>query len=193
MSLSKHEILQGNRARRSVPIEALGGEVKIRPLTDGEFHAIQMVFVEAVRTQFNFDDGDFSKGQLTENDIASKFNAQFNIREFAEADHSTDVMASAYGLSVDDEVWTTEEVEQLPPGAVKLIANEVFDLSGARPEQEAMLRSFREDKLSGGSSIFTDGGSSISTDSNGLDTGPEDSPGGSIETTEHNTGPGGAR
>ena len=190
MSLSKHELLQGNRARRSIPIPALGGEVKIRPITDAEFHAIQMVFIEAVRTQFNFEPEDFSK-QMSGSDIASKFNTQFDIKEFAEADHATDLMAAAYGLSVDDEEWTVEEVGMLPPGSVKLIAEEVFDLSGARPEQEALLRSFREDKLSGGPSLSADGGSAVSTDSIGLDTGTEDSAGGSLKETELNTGTGG--
>ncbi|KKN20727.1 hypothetical protein LCGC14_0932470, partial [marine sediment metagenome] len=48
MTLTKAEILLGTQARKNVFIDALDGEVEIRPLTDGELHQIQLKFVRAV-------------------------------------------------------------------------------------------------------------------------------------------------
>ncbi len=146
MALTKAELLQGKTARRTVPIDALDGEVTIRPLTDGEFHQIQQKFVQAVTMKLDISPEDLETelGPDTPK-LASKLNTEIDVAEFAQADYDSSLLAAAYGLTVDDDVWSPEEVEQLPPGAAEQIADEVYDLSGSRPEQEVVLRHFRED------------------------------------------------
>ncbi len=162
MALTKAEILQGKTARRTVPIAALDGEVTIRPLTDGEFHQIQQKFVEAVTMKLDISPEDLETelGPDTPK-LASKLNTEIDVAEFAQADYDSSLLAAAYGLTVGDEEWSPEEVAQMPPGAAEQIADEVYDLSGSRPEQEVVLRHFREDGVGSRTrTIASDGGAS---------------------------------
>lgn len=147
MALTKAELLQGSTARRSPHIVALNGEVEIRPLTDGEFHAIQQMFVEAVSMKLDItpEELEAEAGPDTAK-LARSLNTEIDVAQFAQADYESTLMAAAFGLSVDDVEWVPAEVEQLPPGAAEQIADEVYDLSGARPEQEVVLRNFRGDR-----------------------------------------------
>ena len=160
MALTKAELLQGKTARRTVSIEALEGEVEIRPLTDGEFHQIQQKFVAAVSMELDISPEDLEAeiGPDTPK-LASKLATKIDVAEFAQADYESSLMAAAFGLTVGDEEWSMEEVEQLPPGAAEQIADEVYDLSGSRPEQEVVLRHFREDGVGSKSrKVAHDGG-----------------------------------
>ncbi len=182
MALTKAELLQGKTARRTVPISALGGEVEIRPLTDGEFHSIQQKFVQAVSMKLDISPEDLETeiGPDTPK-LASKLNTEIDVAEFAQADYESSLMAAAFGLTVGGEEWSMEEVEQLPPGAAEQIADEVYDLSGARPEQEVVLRHFRDDGVGTKSRKVAHDGGPPSGNSDGSDTGAADLAGRSVE------------
>ncbi len=182
MALTKAELLLGKSARRTVPIDALNGEVEIRPLTDGEFHTIQQKFVAAVSMKLDISPEDMD-GALPEDapKLASKLNTEIDVADFAQADYESTLMAAAWGLSVGDEKWSTEEVEQLPPGSAEQIADEVYDLSGARPEQEVVLRHFRGDSSRSVTGEGADDGSSPGADTDGTHTGAADRSRGSVE------------
>ena len=174
MTLTKAEILLGTQARKNVFIDALDGEVEIRPLTDGELHQIQLKFVRAVSMKLDLTSeelqGDVGEKAL---ELAKKLNMDIDVAEFAQADYESILMAAAFGLSVDEE-WSTDEIEGLPPGASTQIADEVYELSGARPEQEAMLRHFRGDSARSRDSASTSDGSPASSHASGPDAVSED-------------------
>ena len=181
MALTKAELLLGKTARRTVPIEALKGEVVIRPLTDGEFHEIQQKFVQAVSMKLDItpEDLETELGPDTPK-LASKLNTEIDVAEFAHADYESSLMAAAWGLSVGDEEWSMEEVAQLAPGAAEQIADEVYDLSGSRPEQEVVLRHFRKDGTGTRTRKAAHDGGPPGGNSDGPDTGAADSAGRSV-------------
>jgi len=189
MALTKAELLQGKTARRTVPIEALKGEVEIRPLTDGEFHAIQQKFVEAVSMKLDItpEDLETELGADTPK-LASKLKTEIDVAEFAQADYESSLMAAAFGMSIDGVEWSMEEIEQLAPGAAEQIADEVYDLSGARPEQEVVLRHFREDGVGTKSRQVAHDGSSAGSDTDGSHPGAADLPRRSMEDSTPDEG-----
>ena len=189
MALTKAELLQGKTARRTVPIKALDGEVVIRPLTDGEFHDIQQKFVQAVSMKLDIspEDMETELGPDTPK-LASKLNTEIDVAEFAQADYDSSLMAAAWGLSVDGEEWSMEEVAQLAPGAAEQIADEVYDLSGARPEQEVVLRHFRDDGVGTKSRQVAYDGGTPGSDTDGSHPGAADLPGRSLEDSTPDEG-----
>ncbi len=183
MSLTKAELLLGKDNTKTVPIEALGGDVKIRPLTDGEFQEIQSLFVDAVQMNIGLTKADFDgKTKLDKDDLAEKLETTVDVAQFASADHRSNVLATMYGLSVSEtETWDEKEVNSLPPGSAEQIAAKVYDFSGAHPEQEVLLRRFRDDGSGTIDSADTDDGSSVGSDTKPVDSGPADLPGRSRE------------
>ena len=190
MALSKAELLKGKAAVRTVPIATLEGEVAIRSLTDGEFHDIQQLFVEAVSMKLDIKPEEMKGGELAadEEKLASRVNTTIDVGQFARADYESSLMAAAFGLSVNGEEWTQEEVMQLPPGSAELIADEVYDLSGARPEQEAVLRRFRSKQAGAVDDQVADDGGPVGSDTDGSDPGAADLPRRSVESGESDGG-----
>ncbi len=182
MALTKAELLKGKTARRTVPIPALKGEVEIRPLTDGEFHDIQQKFVEAVSMRLDITPEDL-EGELGVDTpkLASKLNTEIDVAQFAQADYESSLMAAANGLSIGDVKWSMEEVALLAPGAAEQIADEVYDLSGARPEQEVVLRHFRPDGTGTKSRQVAHDGGSPGSDTDGSHPGAADRTGRRVE------------
>ncbi len=189
MALTKAELLQGSTARRTTFIEALDGEVEIRPLTDGEFHDIQQKFVEAVSFKLDITPEDLeAESGPNKAKLAKSLNTEINVAQFAQADYETSLMAAAAGLSMNGVEWSIAEVAQLPPGAPEQISDEVYDLSGARPEQEAVLRNFRGNE--GGTvarEVAHDGGTP-GADTDGTDPGAADLAGRGVEHDESDGG-----
>ncbi|KKK94956.1 hypothetical protein LCGC14_2677650, partial [marine sediment metagenome] len=160
MALTKAELLQGRDNKKPVHIEALDGEIEIRPLTDGEFYEIQALFMQAVEMNIGLTKEDLEgKSRLDGAKLAEKMNTTVDVGQFAEANHQSDVLAAVYGLSVGETSWTAEEVDSLPPGSAQEIAEAVYDFSGAHPDQEVMLRHFRGNGSGARDSADSDDGS----------------------------------
>ena len=190
-ALTKAELLKGKEAVRTVPIEALeGGEVMIRPLTDGEFHEIQQLFVEAVTMKLDISPEEMQSGELVtdETKLSSRVDTTIDVGQFARADYKSSLLAAAYGLSVNGVKWTKKEVMQLPPGSAEQIADEVYDLSGARPEQEAVLRRFRGDSTGTSDDQDSTDGGPPGSDTDGSDPGAAHLPGRGVEPGESDGG-----
>ncbi len=178
MALTKAELLQGRNNRKTVSIEALDGEVEIRPLTDGEFYEVQSIFVEAVQMNIGLTKEDLEgKGKLSGDALADRMSTTVDVGAFAAANHRADVLAAVYGLSVDNNEWTAEEVESLPPGSAQQIAEAVYEFSGAHPDQEVMLRHFRDDGSGSRNGAASDDGDSAGDGTEPVDTGSADIPG----------------
>lgn len=175
MALTKEELLQGSRARRDVPLPDLG-DVTIRPLTDGEFHQVQSLFLKSLGLNIALRGSDMAAGGAA---IMENIKTNFTFDQYAQAEHDMFLLAAAYGLSIDGVTWTTEEVSQLPPGTAEIIAKEVFDLSGADPQQKAVLETFREEPRNGGRNPSAGPGHSPGSFADGADSGSTDRVGGS--------------
>ncbi len=177
MVLTKADLIAGRNNKKTVPIEALDGEVEIRPLTDGEFYEVQAIFVDAVQMNIGLTKEDFEReSPLAGDALADKLSTTVDVGAFAAANHRADVLAAVYGLSVVDVEWTDEEVESLPPGSAQEIAEAVYELSGAHPDQEVMLRHFRGDRSGSRDSSAADDGSAAGDGTELVDTGSADIP-----------------
>lgn len=146
MGLTKADLLAGAGGTKDVHIEALGAEVTIRPLTDDEFHEVQKVFLEAVSIDLNMDDVEGDITELSSKEVMQHIKPSFDFQKFAEADHDSNLLAAAYGLTCNGDVWTADEVRGLRAGAPEQIATAVFDYTGVSPGQEEVLRSFRSNE-----------------------------------------------
>jgi len=111
-------------------IEALDLTIPLRPLTDGELERVKARAMARIRASGTSKDDepelDFSAGEIAEDEFASN------------------VLTVKLGM-VTDEFWTEDEIESMPPGAVKEIAANIHGLTTAEPER---VKSFR--KQSGG-------------------------------------------
>lgn len=132
MKLSRADILAGKDRTKDVFIEALQGEVTIRPLTDGEWSQVEAKQSEGLRVI-----GSGSQYQDMQLSV--------DIQQISQAEHEANFLAVAFGLSVKGEkAWDVGTVKDIsPPAAVKQIAQEVYKLSGVDPGVEKLVNSFR--------------------------------------------------
>ena len=177
MVLTKADLVAGRNNKKTVSIEAVDGEVEIRPLTDGEFYEVQSIFVEAVQMNIGLTKEDLEgKGKISGDALADRMSTTVEVGAFAAANHRADVLAAVYGLSVGEEEWTDAEVESLPPGSAQQIAEAVYEFSGAHPDQEVMLRHFRGNGSGARDSADSDDGSTAGDGTELVDTGSADIP-----------------
>src|SRR5690606_33913782 len=143
--LSKSDLLQGRDQVHYVYFEELGGEIPLRPLTDGQWAQIQAIKssggILRGRPVMDADgDIDMSKTELA---------LEIDVAKASEKDYEADALTVMYALA-DGSRWTLEDVKQLrPAGIVQKIAKKVREISGVLPEQLSALESFR--RQSGGS------------------------------------------
>ena len=136
MALTKKDILSTARdVEESNPIEALGGEtVKIRRLRDSEFNEIQRETLKGINfNNSTLSSNDFSKmkglSKEEEKRFLQKMGVDIDIEELTKREQNANYLACAYGLSCEGEEWTVEEIGDLPKGAPKEIADEVFRIT----------------------------------------------------------------
>ena len=138
MSLRKADILQGASRVEEVFIEALGGNLPLRPLTDGQWARVKAKRSARIR----------AKGQSGD----SNPNIDFSIGELEEDAYFSNVLAVKYGIATEDR-WAESEIEQMPLSAVNEIAMHIYELTGVKediedisPDTQEELESFRTDE-----------------------------------------------
>lgn len=137
MLLTKAQILAGRNYTEQVYIAALGGEVKIRPLTDGELTRLQAELL----AKFNLPEGVSPNGfELGKLDLS-----KFDLGSLVEAQRNMEWQIAALCL-VDEEPWTVEEIKSLPPGVPSLIAKRVLEISGVGEAADRAALLFRPEQ-----------------------------------------------
>ncbi len=131
---TKADILQGTKRKERIYVEALDGEVTIRPLNSGEFQQVEILKTVAGLTV---------KGKPQDRDFEAE-GLEINLEQMQMNDFEGDCLAVSLGLV--DEKWTTDEVKQMPVGAVKEIAQAIYDLGGVTPAGAEKIRSFRTEQ-----------------------------------------------
>jgi len=113
--ITREMVLKGTELRQTVDIPNWGEDASmvIRPITDGEFMAVQKIMF----------------GDVTMDDKDELFK-DMTMAEIADKEKLVRRMAVAFALSIDGEQWTPEDVSLLPPGAVDKLYNEVAITSG---------------------------------------------------------------
>lgn len=121
MLLTKAQILAGRNYTEQFFVEELQGEVTIRPLTDGEYTRLQLELLSSV----NLPEG----VNPAEIDLSTFDFSKLKVASLVEAQHKMEWQIVAWCL-VDEEPWTLEEVQKLPPGVPSKIAKKVLEISG---------------------------------------------------------------
>jgi len=153
MALTKKDILSTAReVEESKPIEALGGKtVKIRRLRDAEFNEIQRETLKGINLQGNkLSTADIAKmknltSKEEEQKYLDKMGIDLDIEELTKREKNANYLACAYGLSCDGEEWKVEEIGELPKGAPKEIADEVFRITNIDLLDSEEIENFREE------------------------------------------------
>lgn len=139
--LTKNEILEGIKKVETVCIEALQGEVKIRPLSAVEWGEIEEIEAKALGS---FETQEKAmRGQRKKSSVESK--ARINIEQQTKASNEAKYKAVSLALSVDGEEWTIEEVQCMPIAALKEIFENVQRISGVDLEEDD-VEQFPKDK-----------------------------------------------
>jgi len=158
---TKADLLNGAEAVRDQFIKALGGEVKLRPLTDGEYSEVKVELAKSIEMDL---------------DIKNKTaRPRLDLGAFGRCEYQSNCIAAAYGLSCNKVTWTPEEVKNLKAGAVDEIASIVLAISGVTLDTKEMLESFRAKSGGPGDSGALADGDTTGEDAGGDDPGTEDS------------------
>lgn len=123
--LTKDQILNGGEITYEEHIEALGGKVALRQMTDGEMSSWQARRV---------------KGQsVTQPANQSSEDGMLNVDLYASHNniYSANCWLVAKALSHSGEKWTPEEVQGMPPGATAEIASKIRKRYRADEEEAA--------------------------------------------------------
>ncbi len=173
--LKKSDILAGMNKRETLPIDEIGCDVVIRPLSSGEMSKVKELALRGLSSDafrklpllrkklMMIEAGQDASTLDTGLEAADMIQAQLN-------EHDGNVMAAAFGLSCDGETWTEEDVEKLPPGVPDTIADAVFRISGGREEDVAAARKFRGIRRGGGNPDIVGDGNTAGGDASGTDT-----------------------
>ena len=171
--LSKVDIIQGKDSVRRFFVEEWGGEVELRPLTEGQYAQIEAIRASGMkmRGQPVFD----SRGNVDRIATGKNLQMEIDIEESFRTDFEADCTAVAYSLSSNEETWTVDEVMRLRPvGVVTKIAQEVYRITGVSPQRMEELRSFRGQPRRTRNRLATDHGASPSADAGGANPATED-------------------
>lgn len=137
----KERILKGKDFIKKVSIKELGGEINIRPLTEGEWTEISSRAVKTAKTEFT---PIFNKaGEIDKEKTKESIKFAFDVETLQKGDFEKNIMACKYGIV--EEGLTEEDLKQLsPPGIINKIANEIYKISGIEEEELKALQFFRK-------------------------------------------------
>ncbi|MFA5543255.1 MAG: hypothetical protein WDA47_05740 [Bacilli bacterium] len=146
--ITKSDILSGISQSSWVYIPALDGELEIKPLTDHQLSKVESVKGKGINLSANPSSLDELKKLRAEGATADEIKAKadnmmsmdINVVDTLQAAFEADTLACKYGLV---ELWSDNDLEKLPVGAISQIAQEIYKLSGVEGGRDALTR-FRE-------------------------------------------------
>lgn len=143
--LTKADILKGASQVKTQYFEKLGGELDVRPLTEGEWAEIESMRGSGVKIKGSpkFD----RNGNFDIRSVQKDLQVVIDPKEMQMLEFEAKAKAVAWGLSTSsDNQWTVEEVKQLRPvGVVDDIAEFIFKISGVTEEGAEEARNFRKE------------------------------------------------
>ena len=135
--------MKGASQVRTQYFEKLGGELDVRPLTEGEWAEIEAMRGSGAKITGSprFD----KSGNFDMKSMQRDLQVVIDSKEIQTLEFEAKAKAVAWGLSVNGETWEVDEVKQLRPvGVVEEIAEFIFD-SGVTEGASERARSFRKD------------------------------------------------
>ena len=161
--ITKSDIINGKHNIQEVTIEKLtgigDGKLKLRPLTDGEFHQINALMrnggVKTMKGKLTPEEARKQKRKLSTG--KSEVGFEIDPIESAEKKYEADVKAVYFSMKHEEnkDEWTEQEIKDFfPAGAVEETALKVYEISGVTDpdkqrredmeELEEDMKDFRE-------------------------------------------------
>lgn len=139
--LTKDMILKGRDRIVNIFIQELGGEVRIRPLTEEAWAEIQSVgFGKSEMVSSATFDKD---GNIDRKETAKNVKMKFSMEQLSKGNFMQNVIALKYGLV---EEWTEEEIKSIsPPGIIIKIAEEIYKISKISKADLEEINFFRKE------------------------------------------------
>ena len=116
-----------------------GVEVRIRPLSAGELSKLQSI----EKKGFTMKIGMNNKGKRTSVE-SNNTDMDINAGEFSQYQSEALFQGVAYGLSIEDEKVTVQDVEQLAAGVPERIFEEIIRISTLTDKDLSIIKSFRK-------------------------------------------------
>jgi len=147
--ITREDLILGKNKITMVYFEELGGELPLKPLTDGQLAQIEIIQKSGIKIRGNPEKIEQAKARLKE--LNSKgveeygdLDMELDIQQITQSEYDANVLAVQYGLALEGPPLTDRDVKNMqPPGIVKKIAEEVYKLSTMNDRQVAELESFR--------------------------------------------------
>lgn len=132
--LTKDAILKGKNNIEAYPIESLGGEIYLRPLTQGEWTEIEKIEAKALGS-FKTSEKARKKGRRQ---LPSSLESSGEINAEKQTDAAAKARIETIRLSINNEKndeWTTEEINSLSRKQVTELFEKVKEISDVDNEE----------------------------------------------------------
>lgn len=116
-------------------------EFKIRPLTDGELTELKAMEKSPIDLKLKL--GADGKRTQSKEEILEGQEADINPAEFTKAQAETKYTAISYGLSVDGEHISVDDVKVLPAGIPDMLFDEIIKISNLTDSDLTTVKKFR--------------------------------------------------
>ena len=126
----------------TLEIDGEDKEFKIRPLTDGELTELKALEKSPFDLKIKL--GADGKRKQSKNDILNGQEAGVDPAEFSKAQAETKYLAISYGLSVDDEIISVDDVKVLPSGIPDILFEEIIKITGLDDSDLTTVKQFRK-------------------------------------------------
>jgi len=129
--LTKADIINGKNNIKPFDFPELGGELLLRPLTDGEYHRV--INLIAGKGIGNFDITPTIKdGELDKEATMESVKLDLDVGKIEQNSFKANCLAVSLSLTHDenDEKFTVKDIELFPAGSVEKIAEMVYEITG---------------------------------------------------------------
>lgn len=130
--ITKNDIINGKNDIQEIEFKTLKGSLRLRPLTDGEFHKVSAIIqrggVGKLKTK------PVMKNGVVDKEATMKaLDFDLDIGEADKAKYESDCKAILYSLDHKenkDDDWKIEDIKSFPVGAVSEVVVAVYKISG---------------------------------------------------------------
>lgn len=144
--ITRSDIIGGKKKVESYNFPKIGGELRLRPLTDNEMQKVtaRMKSEGIGETEVK---PVIKNGKVDKEATMSGVDMKFNVETAQMAAYSASRLAITISLdndeNTDEEKFTEEELGEFPAGSVDEIASKVFEISGVKDIDPERMNRFR--------------------------------------------------
>ena len=145
--ITRSDIISGKNNVETFHFDKIGGELRLRPLTDHEMQKIvariKSEGIGTIKAKPVMKNGTVDKDATMDG-----INMDFNIENAQMANYQGACLAITMSLdneeNSEEEKFTEDELKQFPAGSVDEIAAKVFEISGVDDPDPERMRKFRK-------------------------------------------------